>query len=97
MAIQADCNCQQTFSSTLRGHTCKVAFQYGYDDVEQDSKTVRLSVKELDFQSRDTHVRESFSTADVLALMRLLTSVSADMNRQRASLDEALATSWCHA
>lgn len=41
---------------------------------------------------RVSYVREALAAAHVLALMRLLASVSSDVNSQGAALDEALAT-----
>lgn len=39
-----------------------------------------------------TYVRKAFAASNMLALVRLLTSVCSDVNSQGASLDEALAT-----
>lgn len=39
-----------------------------------------------------THIREPLATANVLALVRLLAGMCANVHRQGASLDEALAT-----
>jgi hypothetical protein len=45
----------------------------------------------------DAHIRESLATAFVQALMRLFAGVSANVHRQSAALDEALAAAWDHA
>lgn len=44
-----------------------------------------------------SYIREPLPTSNVLALMRLLASVSTDVNSECASLDEAFATTRCHA
>jgi hypothetical protein len=44
-----------------------------------------------------SYVGEPFSTANVLALVRLLAGMCSDVDSQGTSLDEALSTSRCHA
>lgn len=55
-----------------------------------------LSSMNTTMSSETGRVREPLSTPYVLALMRLLACVSADVNGQRTPLDETLAASWCH-
>ena len=42
------------------------------------------------------HIRESLPTANVLALMRFLACMSANVDSESTSLDEAFSTSRCH-
>ena len=42
------------------------------------------------------YVGESLAATDVLTLVRLLTGVRTDMDRQSTSLNEALSASWGH-
>lgn len=46
----------------------------------------------LEREGEASYVRETLAAAEVLALVRLLTGVSADVNSQSAALDEALVT-----
>jgi len=42
------------------------------------------------------HIRKTFPAADVLALMRFLACMSANMDGESTPLDEAFTTSRCH-
>jgi hypothetical protein len=61
-------------------------------------KTRRLAQSHYDRPSglmgSSTYVRKSLAAADMLTLMGLFAGVRADVDRQRAALDEALSTSW---
>jgi hypothetical protein len=52
--------------------------------------TVRM--RRVTDSGRWSYIREALAAANVLALVRLLTSVSANVNSQGTALDEALAT-----
>jgi hypothetical protein len=66
------------------------AFQCGFVDAEPDLMTVSSVSPIRAMGLVYTYIRETFTTTDVLALMRLLSCVCPNMNSQSAPLDETL-------
>lgn len=71
-------------------------YPYGFVDASPDSKTgtcqLRATWKE---ERKATHVGEPLAASNMLALVRLLPRVGADVDGQGASLDEGLAAAGC--
>jgi len=56
-----------------------------------------MSAVFLSLQRLSSYIRESLSTPDMLALMRLFSGMGSDVNRQSTSLNEAFPAARCHA